>query len=175
LTNANKSQRKRSPVTTTIELEGVTDSYALGLSPTDEVKERERSIQACAKSIAVLRSRMDRAYEDMLDGKIESEFFDRKSREWRSEQAILQERLEALRQEDRGYQEMGRLSLEFSLYSSMIFTCGNSSQKRRLLEILISNASWKEGSLTVTLKEPFETLRVTKMGSSSRRGAPCPA
>jgi site-specific DNA recombinase len=52
--------------------------------------ERREWLNAIQKRLTALRTRMDRMYEDKLDGRIDEEFWSRKMTEWRSQERTLQ-------------------------------------------------------------------------------------
>ena len=60
-----------------------------------------------------LQNRLETLYEDKLDGRIDVEFFDRKSREWRAEQTRLLDAIKEHQKADQLYMEDGTLALQF--------------------------------------------------------------
>jgi hypothetical protein len=47
----------------------------------------------------------------------------------------------------------------------------NAREQRKLLELVINGAMWKEGRLEVTLHEPFQTLARSNCASATKNGA----
>jgi hypothetical protein len=50
-----------------------------------------------------------------------------------------------------------------------LFSEQSASELRKLLHLVLENATWKHGGLQMTLKEPFEALRVTDRVSPWRQ------
>ncbi len=64
---------------------------ALHQSHADEKRFREDAITRLQDEQTKIQNRLDRLYDDRLDGFIEPDFFERKSREWRQTQKRLAE------------------------------------------------------------------------------------
>ena len=62
---------------------------ALHQSHADEKRFREDAIIRLQEEQSKIQNRLDRLYDDRLDGFIEPDFFERKSREWRQTQKRL--------------------------------------------------------------------------------------
>lgn len=105
-----------------------------------------------------LQRRIDAAYEDRLDGRIDAEFFDRKARGWREEQATVRRRLAAHEHADQGYMEAGIGLLELARRAVSLYERQDDAQKRRLLGVLHSNSYWDGDALTVDWRQPFDVL-----------------
>jgi site-specific DNA recombinase len=58
--------------------------------------ERLRKLSDAKLRLSAVRSRMDRMYDDKLDGKIDEEFWNRKMADWRTEERALQSAAESL-------------------------------------------------------------------------------
>jgi site-specific DNA recombinase len=63
----------------------------------DAEAERQKRIAGTQQRLAALRARMDQMYEDKLDGKINEEFWTRKTNEWREQERKLESDLSSLR------------------------------------------------------------------------------
>jgi small-conductance mechanosensitive channel len=57
---------------------------------------RRERISGAQQRLSALRSRMDQMYEDKLDGKINEDFWTRKTNEWREQERSLESQLAAL-------------------------------------------------------------------------------
>ena len=107
-------------------------------------------------------------YEDKLDGRITSEQFDRKAKDTRSKQ-------QALRTKISDHQTNGTdLRAGFNMMRLTSIACRefhrqNSRERRKLLELVVSGAVWKEGQLEVTLHEPFRTLALSNSVSATKQ------
>jgi site-specific DNA recombinase len=80
-----------------IKLDGEVLSWiitALKGSHKDEKRYHDEMIANLQKQYSKLQGRLDAMYIDKLDGKIAQDFFDRKSEEWRREQADILRKIE---------------------------------------------------------------------------------
>jgi hypothetical protein len=97
-------------------------------------------------------------YLDKLDGRIDAPFFDRKAADWRREQDGILRAIQVHQDADQSYIEDGIQLLELASDAHQLFLEQEPKEKRRLLEFMVSNASWKEGELSVNLRQPFNLI-----------------
>ena len=131
---------------------------ALDASHADERREHEESIKRLRGEYDRLQNRMHAMYVDKLDGKVDGVFFERMSGEWREEQDRCQREIERHQTADRSYLEEGVRILELARNAQRLFEKQEPREKRRLLNFLVSNCSWKGGELTADLRQPFDLL-----------------
>src|SRR5438034_1209713 len=62
---------------------------------------------------------------------------------------------------DKSYLEEGVRILELAQNAQRLFQKQEPREKRRLLNFLVSNCSWKGGELTAALRQPFDLLSET--------------
>ena len=98
---------------------------------------------------------------DKLDGKVDETFFERMSGEWRAEQDRCLREIERHQNADQSYLEEGLRILELARNAQRLFEAQEPRQKRRLINFVVSNCSWKGGELTVSLRQPFDLLAET--------------
>ena len=108
-----------------------------------------------------LQNRLDKLYEDRLDGFIEPPFFERKTQEWQQAQARLTEQITQHESANHDYFEDGVRLLELSKKAYFLFKKQNPQEKRRLLNFVCSNSTWKDRTLTARFRQPFDTLALT--------------
>jgi hypothetical protein len=60
--------------------------------------------------------------------------------------------------------------LELARNARPLFEQQESREKRRLLDFLVSNCSWKNGELTVALRQPFDLLAETNATTAQSLG-----
>ena len=108
-----------------------------------------------------LQNRLDKLYDDRLDGFIEPDFFERKSREWRQTQKRLTDQIAEYENAAHDYVQDGVRLLELAKKAYFLFKQQNSSEKRKLLNFVCSNSTWKDQTLTATLRQPFDLLALT--------------
>ncbi len=134
---------------------------ALHQSHGDQKKFREAAIARLQAEQTKLQNRLDKLYEDRLDGVIDAALFERKTREWRQTQAGLTEQIAQHEDANHDYFEDGVRLLELSNKAYFLFKKQNPREKRKLLNFMCSNSTWKDRTLTATFRQPFDTLAVT--------------
>src|SRR3982074_2908614 len=87
--------------------------------------------------------------------------FDRKASDWRNEQSRLTTEIQNPRQSDQSYLSEGVRLLELAGKAQVLFLKQSALEKRRLLNFLLSNCTWKAGELHVTFRQPFNMLSDT--------------
>ena len=134
---------------------------ALSESHGDERRYHEETIARLQTEYQRLQDRLDAMYIDKLDGRVERVFFDRKAAEWRDEQDRLLLTIEDHRSANKTYFDEGARLLDLARQAHSLFRKQIASEKRRLLNFVLSNCIWKEGELRVNYRQPFEMLAVT--------------
>ena len=132
---------------------------ALRESHVDEKHEREEAVARLQADYDRIQARLDAMYLDKLDGRIDAPFFDRKSADWRREQDGILRNIQVHQTADQSYIEDGIQLLELAGDAHQLFLEQEPKEKRRLLDFIVSSASWKEGELSVNLRQPFNLIR----------------
>lgn len=114
------------------------------------------------KRIKVLQNRIDQAYLDKLDQKISEDSWRTHTREWLDEKEQLTMKLLASQKADTKYLENANLILELSKKAVALFDKQNPEQKRRMINLLVSNCSCKDQTLDVQLNPIFNEIVKTK-------------
>jgi site-specific DNA recombinase len=136
---------------------------ALHASHAAEAREHEGAIQRLQTEHRRLQNRLDVMYVDKLDGRIDAAFYERMSRSWREEQARCLREIGQHQAANRSYMDEGVRLLELARNARNLFESREAREKRRLLNFLVSNCSWKNGELTATLRQPFDLLAETTL------------
>ena len=134
---------------------------ALHQSHADEKKFRRDAIARLQDEQSKLQNRLDKLYDDRLDGFIEPDFFERKAREWRQTQKRLTDQIAEYENAAHDYVQDGVRLLELAKKAYFLFKQQNSSEKRKLLNFVCSNSTWKDQTLTATFRQPFDLLALT--------------
>jgi DNA invertase Pin-like site-specific DNA recombinase len=134
--------------------------------------DHRQAVRRLEQEGARLEHRLEQMYVDKLDGRVTEAFFDRQSEGWRREQdqilaTIAQHRDGA--QTDR-YLEDGVQLLALAQRAAGLFERQPPAEKRRLLNFLLSNCSWKEGTLHAEFRQPFDMLSITAIPPSGSAG-----
>ncbi len=131
----------------------------------EKVDYHNKLVQQTERQIKFLQNRIDQAYLDKIDKKISEEFWQSHASKWIEEKERLALKLLALQRADKNYLENANLVLELSRKAIVLFQKQDAEQKRRLINILVSNCSYKDEKLDIQLKPVFnEILETVKTG-----------
>jgi site-specific DNA recombinase len=97
-------------------------------------------------------------YVDKLDGRIDTDFFDRKAAEWRAEQQKCLALIRGHEDANQTYLDEGIRLLELAQKAGSLFRKQSAAEKRRLVGFVLSNCTWKHGRLTAEYRQPFDLL-----------------
>ena len=112
---------------------------ALKQSHGDEKRYHEEAIIMLQTEYNKLQGRIDAMYMDKLDGRVDAGFFDRKAKEWRTEQDRIMGLIGEHQSTIQTYLEEGIRILELSQRASELFQKQEAYEKRRLHNFLLSN------------------------------------
>jgi hypothetical protein len=107
---------------------------------------------------------------DKLDGRIGNAFFDAKAAETRAAQAAIMRDLAAQQTANRSYIEEGVQLLELAQHAHVLFESQPPVEKRKLLDFVLSNCTWKGGELAAKYRQPFDVLAVAVASEQQRVG-----
>jgi site-specific DNA recombinase len=134
---------------------------ALRESCADEKREHGDAIARLQAEWERLQKRIDAMYIDKLDGRIDEGFYKRMRGQWRDEQERCERDVERHRTADDSYMDQGIQILDLAHNAHQLFGAQAAKEKRSLLNFLLSNCTWKQGTLTVEFKDPFDFLAET--------------
>ena len=137
----------------------------------DGRREQEAAIKRLRAEYDRFQNRIHAAYVDKLDGTIEADFFEKMSREWRAEQDRCMRDIERHQNADQSYIDDGVRLIELAQNAQKLFGKQNAREKRRLLNFLVSNCSWRGGELTATLRQPFDLIAETTAIDAKKKAA----
>lgn len=132
----------------------------------DKIEYQNSLVEQLQNQIKLLQKRIDHAYLDKVDGKISEEFWKTHTKNWNEEKERLMIKLMALQKADTHYVENANIILELVRNASQAFHKQNLEQKRKLINLLVSNCTYKDGILDIELKPVFEDiLEISKTGN----------
>lgn len=102
--------------------------------------------------------KLEKIYEDKLEGIIVEEFWFRKHQEYKREQARLIKSLEEHKKGSNNYLETGIQLIELAQKALILYQRQSGTEKRRLLRFISSNFLLESGKLLYELKEPFNHM-----------------
>jgi site-specific DNA recombinase len=144
---------------------------ALRQSHVDERCYHEEAITRLQSEYTQLQNRIEAMYMDKLDGRVDAVFFDRKAAEWRTEQARLLCAIENHQAADQTYLEEGIRLLELGRRAHELFQKQEPREKRRLLDFVLSNCTWKDGALQATFRQPFDLIIASTKAYGHKKAA----
>ena len=132
----------------------------------DKIEYHNSLVTQTEKQIKFLQNRIDQAYLDKIDRKISEEFWQSHIHRWGGEKDRLKVRLVAIQKADKNYLENANLIIELAKKALPLFQKQNATQKRRLVDILVSNCTYKDETLDIELKSVFgEVMKTAKTGN----------
>jgi hypothetical protein len=126
------------------------------LNETEQARQRSGS-QLTQRQRAV-QVKLDRGYEDYLEGRISESFWTRKSQEWEMESATIESEIARLSHPTPGIVATGEKILELVKQAEFLYKTQSRTEQRRLLETVLSNCTFDRGSLCPTYSKPFDLL-----------------
>ena len=133
---------------------------ALRQSHADQKRFRETEIKKLNADDKRIQMALDTLYDDRLEHRIDLAFFERQSRRLQDDQSAIRRHIESHQTATESFMESGVRIIELSQRLHSMFVKQPAHEKRRLLDFVVSNCSWKDGLLTPTFRQPFDMLAV---------------
>ena len=118
-----------------------------------------------------LEMRIDRMYEDKLDGVISNEGFKERSNKYRIEQKSIEHKIKNLRQTDEEYFLNANYLLNLANKAPEIFKSSKVEVKRQLIKLVLWNPTLQDATLTAAIRKPFSLFTerpLVRFGSPNR-------
>lgn len=143
---------------------------ALKESHKDEIIYYTSAINELHQKETQLRHRLEKIYEDKLDGKITEEFYNRKDKEWSNE---LNKTLETIKKHDNAnnkYHQLGINIYELSQRAKQIYQKAKREEdKRSLINMVFTQLTLNQGKLSIEYSKTFKLLaEAVKLTNSSK-------
>ncbi len=142
---------------------------ALKESHADKKKYHAERIASLQAQYEKLQRRLDAMYEDKLDGRIDQDFYDRKSSAWKKEQDEILRKLERQQNANRSYLDEGVKLLELAQRAVILYEKQTVQEKRRIINFVCSNSLWKDGRLHPNYRQPFDILAETNLSHQKEK------
>ena len=128
---------------------------------------REQALRRYKSELNRLGTRLDILYEDRLDGRIDAGTYDTKARTIREDQQRLRTKITEC--QSAALPPAGHAIDLMSLTSqaAALFTDQSADEKRRLLRLVLDQATWQAGELRMSFRQPFEQLQVSNSASAT--------
>src|SRR3989344_5301529 len=143
---------------------------ALKESHKDEVAYHTSSVNELHQKEAQLKHRLEKIYEDKLDGKITEEFYNRKNKEWSGELEKVTEMAQKHNNANSKYHQLGVNIYDLSQRAKQIFQkTEQEDNKRSLINLVFSKLTLNEGKLSIEYSKTFKLLaEAVKLTNSSK-------
>ena len=121
--------------------------------------QREAQVSSARQRLAALRTRMDQAYEDKLDGKLDEQMWTRKMKDWRQQEVELEATLCRL-ETGAGPQNVitAQRILELANRAYSLYLTRNHAERGQLLKSVLLNCATDGVNLTPTYRKPFDLI-----------------
>jgi site-specific DNA recombinase len=121
--------------------------------------ERQTQMAATQRRITALHGRMDQMYEDKLDGKIDDEFWTRKTNECREQERRLESEMSSLRAQV-GAENVLTVKKIFELANRahFLYFTRNQAERGQLLKSVLLNCDTDGVSLLPVYRKPFDLI-----------------
>ena len=125
-------------------------------SQTDKEQFVRTAMMRLQQQQLLLRSKLDRAYDDRLSGQISDELWNRKSAELEAELQRVRAEMAQHEHASHQYEATGLQILELAQNAYSLYVTENAHEQARLVKMLLSNCSFDRGSLSPTYIKPFD-------------------
>ena len=133
---------------------------ALRESHSEEMAFRREALAKLRGQEDRLRARASLLYDDRLEGRLGTEEYDRRSAEGRAELERVGREIARLDAAQEDYLAEGSLLLDLASRAYDLFMAQPASEKRRMVNLVLSNCTWKDGTLRADYRQPFDLLAV---------------
>ena len=135
----------------------------------DTEQTRQETVARLTQRRPGVQSKLDRAYDDYLEGRLSESLWMRKSTAWESELATISAELSRLSQPSTDYATTGERILELAKTAHSRYLEQDPTEQRRLLDTVLSNCTFDRGSLCPTYAKPFDLLSQGRETGNWRR------
>jgi len=105
-----------------------------------------------------LERRLEKMYEDKLDGLISEEEYKKRSTKYRIEQKAIRQKLSRLHESDEHYYVKSNYLLNIANKAPQIFQSSKVEVKRQLINLVLWNPTLNGTTLSATYRKPFDLL-----------------
>jgi len=131
-----------------------------------EAAGREHTFRRYQSELQRLQSRLDVLYEDRLDRRIDGDTYDEKAGNIRKQQQQIRLKMRLAEAPVLLPTNQAIDLLAMMSRAAELFVHQSSTHQRQLLRLVLQEASWKMGELRMSLREPFQQLRLSNQEMS---------
>ncbi|MFH1514235.1 MAG: zinc ribbon domain-containing protein [bacterium] len=130
----------------------------LKLGNEERKQHHSQALKELRKRQTILQQRIDKAYEDKLDGKINEKTWANKTADWHAEVKDIDIQIAAHNESNYACIESGIKIIELSQKAHELYLEQNSEEKRKLIELTLSNLTLNGSNLHYNWLEPFNLI-----------------
>lgn len=117
-----------------------------------------KAVERLNAELARIKQRMNQAYLDKLDGKIDDDFWAECSAQWQVEKTRIEERLARHRQADSAYLELGVRLIDVASRARELYLSQGLVERRGFLGSILQNVRMRDGVLSAEYRPAFRVL-----------------
>ena len=110
------------------------------------------------KERTTLKNRLDRMYEDRLDGKVPEDTYNTKYQQWTLRLETIDQQMQQHDKADNNYYDFGIKILELAKNAQTLYNMAEPEEKKELLHYLLTNSTLKDKKPNFRLKKPFKHI-----------------
>ena len=119
---------------------------------------QEHATSEIMTQINTLQNRIEQAYQDKCDGKVDEEFWNATNKKWHAEKTELINQLQRMNKADEEFYNMCEMLLKFCKNAHEMYLNGTVEEKRFITSTIISNMTYYDKKLDIELFPVFYTL-----------------
>ena len=112
--------------------------------------------------LSQIQTKLDRAYEDKLNGEISAEMWNKKRLEWEAQKSDIEVHLMELGTSKPDVVQKAVELIELVQHIGIIYKSARPEVKRRMLELISSNLSLSDATIGFETKKPFDLFTESK-------------
>ncbi len=124
----------------------------------EEITFRESALNALNNNLIQVRNRLDKVYDDKIDGVIDEETYHRKRQQYLLELENLKGEIKKHEIADQKYIDFGCLVLDVANRAGEIYKVRNADDKKYLINFVFSNLSLKDKNVQFSLRNIFQAI-----------------
>jgi len=146
---------------------------ALKESHGEEIEFREKATGELDRRYQVATQRLDKIYDDKIDGKISEDFYQKKYQQYKIEQEEVMNSLNKHKNANLKYYDMGSTFLQMAKEARKIYvnrsTFDMADDKKVLLSLLFSNPTINGKNVEISYQKPFQLILDTVNEALSKK------
>ena len=118
--------------------------------------QKKEQTERLQQRLAAVRHRIDQAYTDKLDGKIDEDFWSRKTSDWRFEEQQILTAMRGLEEASPDLLLNAKRTLELANKAYFLYVTQTPAEQAKLLKMVCSNCKTDGVSLYPSYRKPFD-------------------